>query len=553
MKLRHLARIDRSARRSAEIFGVLAKYGLADWLTDVEYDWLRSLLKDAEGEAIQGISTPERIRRALSDLGTSFIKVGQILSTRPDLVGPELTDELAQLQQKTRPDDFETVVKIIQADLGAPPTELFESFDEEPLASASIGQVHCATLKGGSEVVVKIMHEGIDDVVERDLDILLAGAELMEKHAPQLRRYQPVATARYFQRTLLRELDFAYERRHLEQFADNFAEDSTVHFPEVFPELCSSRVLTMERLCGITVADRVRLRESGADLVEFARRGANVFLEMIFRDGFYHADPHPGNLMMLEGGVVGMLDCGMVGRIDEGLREEIEALLLAAVNGDADELTEIVMRLGQTPPELDRDELRAELADFLGDYAGQTLTDFDLSGALHRMFSAIREFHIILPPSFGMLVKTLVLLEGTSRQVSPEFSLAALLKPYYAKAFQRRLAPRRLAGELQRSFRSWKRLIDIIPNDLVDILSRVRKGTFEVHMEHRRLESTVDRMVKGLLTAALFLGSSMMWSMNAPPVIYEVSLFGAMGFLVSVWMGANLLWLIRKDRKKRGP
>ena len=214
--------------------------------------------------------------------------------------------------------------------------------------------------------MVKVMHEGIDDVVERDLDILLAGAELMEKHAPQLRRYQPVATARYFQRTLMRELDFAYERRHLEQFADNFAEDATVHFPEVFAELCSSRVLTMERLRGVTVADRTKLVESGVDQVEFARRGANVFLEMIFRDGFYHADPHPGNLMMLEDGVVGMLDCGMVGRIDEGLREEIEALLLAAVDGDADELTEIVMRLGQTPPELDRDELRAELADFLG-------------------------------------------------------------------------------------------------------------------------------------------------------------------------------------------
>lgn len=551
MRLRNLTRIDRSARRSAEIFGVLAKYGLADWLTNIEYDWLRSLLKDAQGEAIQGISTPERIRRALSDLGTSFIKLGQILSTRPDLVGPELTDELAQLQQKTPADSFEQVARTIQADFGVPPSDLFESFDEQALASASIGQVHCATLKGGGEVVVKVLHEGVDGIVERDLDILLAIAELMEKRAPQLRRFQPLATARYFQRTLMRELDFAYERRHLEQFTDNFAEDSTVHFPEIFPELCSNRVLTMERLDGITLADRQKLLESGGDMVEFARRGANMYLEMIFRHGFYHADPHPGNLMWLDDGVVGVLDCGMVGRIDEGLREEIEGLLMAAVNGDAEELTEIVMRLGQTPPALDRDELRAALADFLGDYASQSLTDFDLSGAMQRMFETIREFHIVLPPSFAMLVKTLILLEGTSRQVSPEFSLAALLGPFYKKAIQRRLSPKQLFAESQRTFRSWKRLFDAVPHDLVDILSRVRKGTFEVHMEHRRLESTVDRMVKGLLTAALFLGSAMMWSMNAPPVLFGVSLFGAMGFVASVWMGVGLLWTIRKDRKKR--
>lgn len=551
MKLRTLVRIDKSARRLAEILGTLAKYGLADWLSNVDYDWLRGLLKSDEGQIIPDLSTEERIRQALSDLGPSFIKVGQILSTRPDLVGADLTTELAKLQTKTRPDSWEVISATIEDELGQPISELFRDFSETPIASASIGQVHEATLPNGKSVVVKVMHQGIEDRVRRDLDLLLGLAELAEKHATQLRRYQPVATARYFQRTLLRELDFSYERRHLERFAANFEDDETVHFPEVYPELCADRVLTMEKLDGIPVTNIDALRASGADLNEFARRGGELYLEMVFGDGFYHADPHPGNLFRLAGDVVGVIDCGMVGYLDDSLREDIEDMLLAAVSGDADTLTDAIVRAGQVPPELDEDELRSEIGEFLADYVGQSVAEFDVGGALQRLFDLVREFRILLPQSFGMLVKTLVVLEGTSRQLSPDFSLAALIAPYYRKAVRRRFAPKKLANELGRSYRDWKRLIDILPRDLADILSRFRKGTLEVHMEHQRLESTVDRLVTGLLTAAMFLGSAIMWSMKAPPTLFGVSLFGALGFLVSVWLGAGLLLSIRREKKKR--
>ncbi len=549
MRLRTLVRIDKSARRLAEILGTMAKYGLADWLSGIEYHWFRKMLKSADGEIIPGLTTAERIRLFLTDLGPTFIKLGQILSTRPDLVGIEITSELSKLQSQTRPDPWTAVAPLIESELGCPLNEIFRDISEQPIASASIGQVHAATLlEDGRAVVVKVMHQGIEKAVSRDLDLLIGLAELAEKHATPLRRYQPVATARYFQRSLLRELNFSYERRHLQRFAESFGTDTTVHFPEVFPHLCAERVLTMERLDGIPVTNKAALQETGADLDKLSRRGANIYLQMVFADGFYHADPHPGNLFRMADDVVGIIDGGMVGHIDEGLREEIEDMLLAAVSNDAESLTDAIIRVGLVPIELDEEELRSEVNELLSDYSTQSLADFDVSGALQRLFDLIHDFQIVLPQSFGMLVKTLVVLEGTSRQLSPEFSLASMIQPFYGRSMRRRLAPKRVVSDLHRSVREWKRLARGLPRDLSDIIGRFRKGTLEVHMEHRRLETTVDRLVQGLLSSAMFLGSAIMWSMNAPPTLFGVSLFGALGFLASAGLGARLLFSIRREK-----
>lgn len=551
MKLRTLTRIDQSARRLGEILATLTKYGLADWISGAENDWIKGLLKTGDGVVIPDMTTAERIRCVLTELGPTFIKLGQILSSRPDLIGPDLTAELSLLQSQTRPDSAEWARRTVESELGKPVAELFREFSEVPVASASIGQVHEAVAPDGREVVVKVMHEGIEETVRRDLDLLVGLAELAEKHGGPLRRFQPAATARYFQRTLLRELDFSYERRHLERFAANFAGNGTVHFPAAVPALSSGRVLTMERLRGIPVSEVEALKRSGADLDRFAQRGGNVYLEMVFAHGFYHADPHPGNLFRLEGDVVGILDAGMVGTLDERLREEIEDMLLAAVSYDARGLSDGIARVGQIPPELDEDELRAEVAEFLSDYLGQTIDEFDVAGALQRLFGLIREFRIVMPQSFAMLVKTLIVLEGTAKQLSPGFSLAAMIRPYYLKAVRRRFAPGRIAGGLGRNFRDWRRLLEDLPRDLSDILSRFRKGTLEVHMEHRRLESTVDRLVLGLLCAAVFLGSAILWSAESPPLLFGLPVLGAIGFGVSAWLGAGLVRSIRRAGKGR--
>jgi len=556
MKITALVRLEGYGRRLREVVRVLSKYGLAGWLESVDQDWLRdALLRSPDDRKLAQAGNEARVRLALTELGPTFIKVGQILSTRPDVVGFDLARELSRLQADTPADPPEVVGRIVEEDLGRTPEEVFEAFEEEAIASASIGQVHRARLPGGGKVVVKVQHDGIRETVERDLDILQGLAELAQRHVPQLRSFQPVAMAREFRKTLLRELDYTRERRHLEQFARNFADDDTVHIPGVFPEFCGRRVLTMEMLEGTRLSEPDAVAKAGADGAELARRGANLYLEMIFRDGFYHADPHPGNLVILPHDVIGLLDFGMVGRIDDDLREEVEALVLAAAAGDAESIADAVIRLGSVPRDLDRSALKAEVGDFVEDLIGGSLADFDMSGALAGLTEIIRRHHILLPGPVSLLLKTLVMLEGTARDLHPDFSLSELIQPYYYKAMRRRLSPRRLLRRAQRSYRDWERLVEVFPREMADILERVRQGTFDVHLDHRGLEPAVNRLVVGILTAALLMASAELWSRQVPPLVGGISLFGAAGYALAAFLGFRLFVAIRKSgdiRRKDG-
>ena len=303
----------------------------------------------------------------------------------------------------------------------------------------------------------------------------------------------------------------------------------------------------MERLNGILGSDSAALAASGADLNEFARRGANMYLEMIFRDTFYHADPHPGNLMLLPGGVVGVLDCGMIGRLDAELAEAMEDVLLAVVNPTSTDLAEILLRIGSAPPGTPRDQLRADVTDFVADYTGQSIQDLDLSGALNSLLEIIRRYNITLPPPLAMLLRTLIELEGTAQQLSPEFSLAEVIRPFYLPMVRRRFSPGRVLSRLQHAYRDWERLIGALPRDISDVMKRVRDGTFSIHLDHRRLDPVINRLVLGIMTSALILGSSLLWSMKAPPVLAGVSVFGGAGYLVAMYLGWRLLRAIKKS------
>ncbi|MEZ6073777.1 MAG: AarF/UbiB family protein [Pirellulales bacterium] len=323
MKISSIPQLYRNVNRVREVVGVLIKYGLADWLSHVDIAFLRDLLKDQGGERLARQGRETRIRLALAELGPTFIKLGQILSTRPDLVGVSLADELRQLQSNTPADPTEAIRAIIEGELDCPLAEVFSDFDDVPLASASIGQVHRARLRCGTMVAVKVQHEGVREKIRVDVEILAGFAELVDQ-LPEFKNYRPKAVVDEFRRTIHHELDFSRELRHAQQFARNLAELPGVHIPRVFPDCSTSRVLTMEYLAGIKLADSDRLRAAGYDLQDLARRGADLYLHMIFIDGLYHADPHPGNVLVLDGAVIGLLDFGMVGQIDEQLREEFE-------------------------------------------------------------------------------------------------------------------------------------------------------------------------------------------------------------------------------------
>ncbi len=560
MKISSIPQIYRHMNRWADILAVLSKYELANWIGRVGPDFAKDLLKASGGDSIARHCWVTRIRMAMAELGPTFIKLGQVLSTRPDLVGVDLAEELQHLQTDVPADDPEVVRATIEEELGCPVDELFAEFDEVAMASASIGQVHRARLKTGEAVVLKVQHAKIEKKVNVDLDILAGLAQLAER-IPEFHNYRPRAIVAEFHRAIRREMDFGRELRNILQFARDFEDDPTVHIPEVFPDLSTNRVLTMELIEGIKLYDTERLDAAGIDRVEVARRGANVCLKMIFTNGFYHADPHPGNIVLMEGNVIGLLDFGMVGRIDEQMHEQIGEMLMAIGNQDSEHLTSIIMRIGAVPPGLDRSALSIDVTDFVSHYGSQSLERFDLSGALNEMTEMIRRYNIMLPARIAMLLKALVTLEGTTRFLSPKFSLIEVMAPYRSTLLWQRLSPRRRIRKLRRLFSELEHMASVLPRGVVDIVEQVQSGSFDVHLDHRGLEPSVNRLVLGMLASALFLGSSLMLSRNVPPTfdipflgMHDISAFGAAGGFTAVALGLRLWRAINKsghlDRRK---
>jgi ubiquinone biosynthesis protein len=540
MVLDRLTRTEQNARRLAEIVAILAKYGLADWMGGFRHlDWFRRHLTPTGFQRLTNESHEARIRLALTDLGTTFIKFGQVLSTRPDIVSPALADELAKLQTDTPPDPPDVVRQTITDELGKPPEQLFAEFDPVPIASASIGQVHAGKLHDGRKIVVKVMRKGIEAKVARDLDLLAGLAELAERYSDTSRPYRPVATVRQFRKAINRELDFTAERANLDRFIRNFEENPGVKFPEPVRELSSRRVLTMERLEGIRGLEVKAAVAPPETPKELALRAARVYLQMIFEDGFYHADPHPGNYLVLSGGELGILDAGMVGRLDDDMRERLDSLIVAVYHRDAGRLTDTVIALGESPP-TDAAALRSEVKDFVLDFADVPLNELDLSAALNRMTDIIRRFGILLPPEVAMLLRTLVVLEGSARQLSPTFSLAEVINLYVHEHGVGKLW-HRLRRRVQRTARDWNRFLTDLPRELDEIVKRFREGKLDIHMEHKGLERTVNRLVRGIICAALIMGSSMLWSLRTPPLIYDTSVFGLLGYVTAVVMAVRLI------------
>jgi ubiquinone biosynthesis protein len=568
MKISSIPHLYQHLNRWREILAVLSKYGLADWISRLGPDYAKDLLKAPGGTSIARHRWQTRLRLALGELGPTFVKLGQVLSLRPDLVGVELADEFQHLQGDVPGDPPKKVRATVESELGRPVQDLFDEFDDRPVASASIGQVHRARLKTGEPVAVKVQHSDIRRKVAVDLDVLAGLAQLAER-LPELEDYRPRAVVAEFRRVLERELDFRREQRNMQQFARMFRRDPTVRIPSAYPKLCTKRVLTMERVEGIKLSERERLAAAGLDLAEVARRGANVYLEMIFGSGFYHADPHPGNIVLMKGNVVGLLDFGMVGRIDERLHEDIEEMLLAMANQDAEHLTAIIVRVGAVPQGLDRGLLSLDLADFISHYGTLSVEDFDLSGALKDLVEMIRRYRITLPARLAMLIKVLVTLEGTSRLLTPKFSLIGVMRPYRKRMLLRRLSPGRRIRKLRRFYAQLEHMIEALPGGVVDILEQVESGKFDVHLDHRGLEPSVNRLVLGMLASALFLGSALMVSRDVPPLIRDipilgwvpliqaVSLPGIIGIALSIVLGLRLWRAIKKsgrlDRRGRRP
>lgn len=550
MKFSAIPQTYRNVKRAGEIFAILGFNGFGDWLTRAGAYVDSKIPRRQMDAAVVGLTFEARVRKTLTELGPTFVKLGQIASTRPDIFGVPLAEELRGLQSNVPADPFPAIRALIERELGQPLEDVFLDFDEEPIASASIGQVHRARLLSGQEVVVKVQHVDIETTVNADLEILAALARLAEKNIEDFAAYRPVATSAEIARTIRRELDFGREERQLQQFAVLYDKLPTVRIPTVYSELCTGRVVTMERLDGISVAEREKLIVSGANLDEVARRIGAVYVQMIFRHGYYHADPHPGNVLVLPGNVIGLLDFGMVGRIDERLREDIQEMLLAIAHRDVHLLTSILRRIGEVPFDVDVTAFSIDVTDFVDSYSTVSLSEFDVAAALSDMVEIIRRHRITLPPQVGLLIKTLVTLEGTVKALSPRFSLMEALEPMQRSLMLDRLSPRRHLRKLRRFMYEAEQLAEYLPQRLTDILQQIQLGRFDVHLDHRRLGPTANRLVLGMLISSLILAGSILLSQQVPPVLFptetyagglhRVSLWGIAAMVLSMLLGIRL-------------
>ncbi len=529
MPITDLLRIPRTYKnlsRAREILAVVVKYGWGDLLDRLQLenslDLLRHrVLRRREREAIWSYTTEERVRLAFEELGPTFVKFGQVLATRPDLVPMSLIRELRKLQDRVRPFPPHEARQQIELALGKPVSELFESFDDEPLAAASMAQVHRAVLptgKGRLDVVVKVRRPGLVEVLERDLDILRGLAELIEQNVPESRAYGPRAIVAEFARAVRREADFHNEARNLLRFAANFVDDSRIRVPEVHLDHCSDRTLTLEYIDGVKANDLAGLEAAGIDRRELARVGVDCVLAQIFQHGFFHADPHPGNVFVLPGPVVVLIDMGMMGRLDAEMIDRLLELLVGVMRADAEGIVGIFAKLELVDESADLQRLRRDVAELLDQFHSVPIGRVDVSVMLTQLFEAMSRHALTVPPELLLMAKALATVEGMARELDPELDPLEAMRPQVLRIYVERLAdPAFLTRDLRIALDRYLDLISSAPRDLKRVLSELSRGTLTVsarveELSHRTQEEarSANRKALSLLVAAGLIASSML-------------------------------------------
>lgn len=501
-------------------------------------------------------SRPLHLRLALEELGTTFIKLGQILSTRADLLPPEYLVELTKLQDSASPVPFEEIQEVLLTELGQSVDHFFADFDPVPLAAASIGQAHAATLLDGTEVVVKVRRPGVVEQVNEDLEILKGLAATASRHWDFADRYDLPGLVEEFSQTLRRELDYIRESHNAERFAVNFASDPHIHIPRVFWEATTSRVLTLERIRGIKINDLKALDEQGIDRPWLADYATNVVLKMVCEDGFFHADPHPGNFFIEPDGTIGLIDFGMVGVIDEQTQELLTELLIAINHQDSDRLVDVFLDLGVTRKRIDRVSVRRDIDHLLSTYWGLPLGELKVAALLADVYTIMRRHHLHLPSNLALLLKTVIMIEGLGVALNPDFHFPKVLAPYTERLVLHRYSPSRWFRSFGRSSLELARFAVEMPQHLRRIATAAEKGNLQIGMRPEgfdpvldRLERIANRIVLGVIAAAFINGLAVLVSVYRPPgwERWGWAVF-AFGFVCALLLGAYLAWNILRPR-----
>lgn len=539
--------------RYAEIVKALIKYGfedIADSLRKSEKSSIsESLLVHDRSINVKELARWQRVRMMLEDLGTTFIKLGQMLSGRPDLIPEELIKELERLQDLTPTFDGNLAVRRIEEELGQPVGDLFLHFELVPLASASIGQVHAATLHDGRRVVVKVQRPDIQDQIEVDMDILRALAKLAEKYREEVRHYNPQAIVEALEKTMELELDFRHELKNIQLFRNNAAQrQSEVVVPEVYESLSSRRILTMEFVEGFKINNLNAYVERNISPQDVAKKAINSYFEQIFVDGFFHADPHPGNVFVDPHGNLIYLDFGMMGKLPERDKQLLGDLFIAVEMRDSDKILQAVKSLSKISFIEDEAGLLHEIELLLNNYYAADLEDISLSELLEKFRTIVLRYKLQIPADFFLLIKGVSSMESNVRLLYPEIPLFEYLEPHARKLIMKKMNPFRRLKTLYFTLFEFGELLHDFPGDARKIIQKLKHGSLKVEIEHKglselriSLEEISNRISLSILIAAMIIGSSLIVNAKIPPFVNGIPILGLIGFIVAVLLA---IWLI---------
>jgi ubiquinone biosynthesis protein len=509
----------RNLGRTREIVTVLLNHGFGDVVDRLRLMsylrwWRRVVLRRPETPPV--LTVPQRIRMALEELGPAFIKFGQVMSTRPDVVPAALIAELEKLQEHVPPFSGHEAQRILEAELGAPAGRLFARFETTPLAAGSLGQVHRAWLADGKSLAVKIRRPNVVRDIERDLSLMGDLAVLIERHLPEAEVFDPVGLVAQFARVIRRELNFAREGRTMDEFRRLFRNDATLSIPAVHWDRTSEAVLTMDFIEGLKINDRDGLLAAGLDPPQVAANGACIFIKMAFECGLFHGDPHPGNVRVYPNGVIGLIDFGMVGRLDDDKREQLCELLASVTRGDVRGCVDQVLLIGRPFHPVDRPLLQSDVRDLIDDFYGLPLDEINVATLLSRFIDIIASHSIRYPPDLMLLIRAIITLDGVGRELDPDFNLAEHLAPILERLVREQHNPQRMAARVIDDARALARALHDLPVHFGQTLAKLSRDDLRIQLEHRHLEHLItevdrssNRVVVGMVMSALIVASAL--------------------------------------------
>lgn len=541
----------RHLRRFQQIAQVLTRHGfdeLVDLLGTVPIFPLGRLLRRHPA-----LGPPQRLRMALEELGPTFVKLGQVLSTRPDLLPPAYIAELAKLQDTVPPAPWESVRAQVETELNAPIDERFARLDPDPLAAASLAQVHAATLPDGSEVVVKVQRPDIEATIHTDLDILADAARILQARTPLGELYDLPGIVEEFAATLRAELDFYREGHNADRFRANFAGEPYLYIPKVYWEYTTRRVLVMERIRGIKIDDIAALDAAGYDRYRIGLHAARMIIKEVLEDGFFHADPHPGNFFVMPGEVIGAMDFGMVGYLSQRTRADLIRLYVAAIQLDEEGVVDQLVRMDVVGGAVDRIGLQQDIGRMLRKYAGLPLKAIRARDVMEEAMPIAFRHHLRFPSELWLLGKTLAMMEGVGLKLVPDFDIFALSRPYVQRFVREMVSPRAWMPSLIRGVGDWAQLLDVLPRTGLQLLTRAERGELEVTLRHKELRQALvyldrlaNRLALSILLAALIVGLALLVPAfhlaERGGFVTALVIFGfALASLLGLWLVISIL------------